>query len=106
MTAWAIVLAAGAGSLALRASVVLLVDRVSTPACLERLAPFVVPAAFTGIAATALVGPLSRAGAEAAALAAALTVTTVLAARGRSVPLAFAGGLVALWSITAITTAV
>lgn len=105
MTAWLIVVVAGAGSLALRASVALLVDRVTTPAWLEPTAALVVPAAFAGIAATALSGPLGRADRDAVALAVAVTTTAVLAARGRSTQLAFAVGLGVLWSTTAAIAA-
>jgi branched-subunit amino acid transport protein len=105
MSAWLIVLVAGAGSLALRASVALLVDRVTTPAWLEPTAALVVPAAFTGIAATTLAGPLGEVDRDAVLLGLAVTTTVVLAARGRSVPLAFAAGLGVLWSTTAVIAA-
>lgn len=48
MTVWLVVLGAGAGSFRFRLSVVALIDRISAPAALERLATFVVPVAFLG----------------------------------------------------------
>lgn len=104
MTAWMVVVLAGAGSFAMRACVVLMIDRLRTPEWLERLAGYVVPAAFTGLAATALAGPLGAADAEAGALLGAVVMTLVLAWRGRSVQLAFGAGVLTLWAITGLAS--
>lgn len=103
MNAWLVVLGAGAGSFLFRISIVALVDRVGAPASLERLAAFVVPAAFAGIATAALARPLVGGGVDALALGLAVVVTATCAARGRPVPVAFACGLVSLWATTALT---
>lgn len=102
MTAWLVVLGAGAGSFLFRLSVVALVDHVRAPAALERLATFVVPAAFAGLAAAALSQPLAGAGAEGISLGLAVLVAAITAARGRPVPTAFVAGLLTLWAATAV----
>ncbi len=60
MTAWVVILVAGAGSFLFRISVVALLGRFEPPPWLERVAGYVVPAAFAGVAATAAVAPMSR----------------------------------------------
>jgi branched-subunit amino acid transport protein len=101
MTAWLVVLGAGAGSFLFRLSIVALIDHISAPVALERLATFVVPAAFAGLAAAALAHPLADGGADGVSLGAAVLVTAVAAVRGRTVPIAFLGGLLTLWTATA-----
>lgn len=105
MTAWLVVLGAGAGSFLFRISIVALIDHISAPAALERLATFVVPAAFAGIAAAALAHPLADGGAGGFALGVAVLVTATCAARGRTVPIAFTCGLLSLWVTTAVAAA-
>lgn len=104
MTGWLIVLGAGAGSFLFRISVVALIDRISAPAALERVAMFVVPAAFAGLAAAALTRPLAAGGAVGLALALSVAVTATAAARGRSVPVAFTAGVLTMWLTTGIST--
>jgi branched-subunit amino acid transport protein len=101
VTAWMVVLGAGAGSFLFRLSVVALIDHISAPVTLERMATFVVPAAFSGLAAAALTRPLAAGGGAGVALGLAVLVTAVTAVRGRTVPVAFLSGLITLWSATA-----
>jgi branched-subunit amino acid transport protein len=103
MNDWIVVAVAGAGSFAFRLSIVALMDHVDTPAPIERLASYVVPAAFAGMAAVALVGPLREGGANALAPGVAVVVTAGIAHR-HPVHLAFLGGLAALWITTVLTT--
>ncbi len=104
MTAWAVVIAAGIGTYLLRVSVVAAIDRVRAPAAMERLAGFVIPAAFAGLAASALAGPVGTGGSEGLAVGSAAGVTLVVAARGRAAPVAFAAGLLTLWTVSALIT--
>lgn len=104
MTAWTVVLLAGLGSYLFRVSIVVAIDRLHAPAGMERLAGYVVPAAFAGLAASALIGPLSAGGSEGLAVGSAGLVTIALAGRGRSASTAFAGGLLTLWAISALFT--
>lgn len=102
MTAWIVMIGAGLGSLAFRLSIVALIDRIETPDWLEKLAAYVVPAAFAGIAAAALAAPVRAGGVEAIGPVVAVLVTAGVAARRHSVHLAFLGGLASLWITTAL----
>jgi len=100
MSAWLIVVLAGAGTFLLRVSVVALVDHVRMPAWLERTSALVSFAAFAALAASALRVPLGGGGMEAVRLAVAVSVAA-WTARRRPVPVAFLAGLGALWAATA-----
>ena len=104
MSPWIVVLVAGAGSFALRISLVALVDHVGSPEWLERVASYIVPAAFAGLAVTALARPVRVGGTHALAPLVAVAVTGAVARR-HPTHLAFVAGLVALWATTALTSA-
>jgi hypothetical protein len=53
-----------------------------------------------------LARPLARGDADGVALAVALVVTAATSARGRSVPVAFTGGLLSLWATSALAAIV
>ncbi|HSP04603.1 MAG TPA: AzlD domain-containing protein [Acidimicrobiales bacterium] len=102
MTAWTVVLLAGLGSYLFRVSIVFAIDRLRAPAGLERMAGYVVPAAFAGLAATAVIEPVAAGGGDGLAVGSAALVTLVLAGRGRPASAAFAGGLLTLWAVSAL----
>jgi branched-subunit amino acid transport protein len=102
VNAWIVVLAAGVGSFAFRISVVALIDHVRSPDWIGRLATYVVPAAFAGLAATALAEPVRAGGVDAIPPIVAV-VTTAVAARRHAAHRAFLFGLLALWAATAAT---
>jgi branched-subunit amino acid transport protein len=101
VNAMTVVVLAGVGSFLYRFSIVALIDRIATPKWLERVASFVVPAVFAGLAASALAGPVNRGGIDALAPVVAVAVTGALVVRGRAVPVAFASGLGSLWAVSA-----
>jgi branched-subunit amino acid transport protein len=102
MTAWHVVLLAGLGSYLFRVSIVVAIDHLHAPAGMERLAGYVIPAAFAGLAASALIGPVSAGGSEGLAVGSAGLVTVALAGRGRSASAAFSCGLLTLWAVSAL----
>ncbi|MCO8125926.1 AzlD domain-containing protein [Acidimicrobiia bacterium EGI L10123] len=102
MTAWTVILLAGLGSYLFRVSIVFAIDRLHAPAGMERMAGFVVPAAFAGLAAAALIEPLAARGGDGLAVGSAGIVTLALASRGRPPAAAFAGGLLTLWAVSAL----
>ena len=104
MNAWTVVVLAGLGSFAFRLSIVAFIDHIAAPEGLERLATFVMPAAFAGIAAAALAHPIGAGGTEALAPMVAVVTTAIVSGRGHSIHLAFLAGLGALWVTTALTT--
>lgn len=57
MITWVVVVGAGLGTYALRASLILAFGRQSVPAIVERTARFVAPAAMAAIAAGAIAAP-------------------------------------------------
>lgn len=103
MRAWTVVAIAGLGSFAFRVSIVALIDRIAVPEGLERLAAYVMPAAFAGMAAVALARPLGDGGTDALGPMVGVLVTAGLSARGCSIHLAFLAGLGALWATTVLT---
>jgi len=96
MTAWIVVLVAGAGSYLFRISVVLLLAGFEPPPWLTRVSGYVVPAAFAGLAAVALAAPVGRGAREAFPPLIAAAVTA-LVARAKPPSVAFATGLPVLW---------
>jgi branched-subunit amino acid transport protein len=102
MTAWTVVALAGLGSYLFRVSMVVAIDRLRAPAGMERMAGYVVPAAFAGLAAGALAGPVADGGGDGLALGSAALVTLALASRGRPASAAFAAGLLTLWAVSAL----
>lgn len=103
MNAWLAVLAAGVASYALRVGVVVVVSRRTLPAWFERVTAYVMPAVMAGLAATALVGPVSSEVATAAPVVAG-AIATVVVARLRSAALAVVAGMSALWTVSLIVT--
>jgi branched-subunit amino acid transport protein len=83
-----IVLAAGAATYALRIAMPMVLGRRTAPAWLQRTSPYVLPAAFAAMVATAVSGPEQLLAVGAAA---------GVAARTRSSVTAIAVGLPALW---------
>ena len=101
MTAWFVVLAAGAGCLAFRLSFVVLLARTDPPAQLQRLAGFVMPAAFAALAAGALATAARSGGVDAGGPIAAAVVTAFVARR-HCAPHALLAGMAVLWVSTAL----
>jgi branched-subunit amino acid transport protein len=106
VNAMTVVVLAGVGSFLFRFSIVALIDRIATPKWLERVASYVMPAVFAGLAASALAGPVSGGGIDALAPVVAVAVTGALVLRGRAVPIAFATGLGSLWAVSALVAIV
>lgn len=99
---WAIFLAMGVVTLALRASFLVLQDRVALPPGLQRALKYVPPAILAAIVAPALFapGPTSL-GPMDARLPAAL-VATIVAWRTRSVLATLTVGMATLWLVSAL----
>lgn len=102
MNALAVVVIAGLGSFFLRLSMVVLIDRVSALDHLERVAGYVIPAAFAGLAATALVEPVGGGFIEALPPVVAVVVTAAVALRHAPLHVSFLSGLGTLWTTTAV----
>jgi len=104
VSAFVVIVAAGAVSYAFRLAPAALVDRVRSIGRLDRAATYVVPATFAAVAAG---GVLARAEAGAGALAAlpplaAVLVAIAAARRTGSSLAAVAAGLPTLWALTAV----
>lgn len=99
---WAIFVAMGVVTLALRASFLVLQDRVALPPGLRRALTYVPPAILAAIVAPALLasGPTSIGPVDARLPAAVLA--TIVAWRTRSVLATLTVGMVALWLASAV----
>jgi branched-subunit amino acid transport protein len=103
MTAWIVVLAAGAGSYLLRLSMIMATDRVRLPTRLDQALALVAPAAFAALAATAIAEATLAAGAGLAPAPLAAAAVAVLAvARTGSPRAALLAGMPTLWLMTAV----
>jgi branched-subunit amino acid transport protein len=105
MNAWTVILAAGLGSYLFRLSMIVLFDRITMPAYLQRASELVAPAAFAALAAAgvaAACGGLGMTRAAAPLVAVAAAVIAVL--RTGSPQAAILAGMPALWVATALLT--
>ena len=103
MNAWTVILAAGLGSYLFRLSMIVLFDRITMPAYLQRASELVAPAAFAALAAAgvaAACGGLGMTRAAAPLVAVAAAVIAVL--RTGSPQAAILAGMPALWVATAL----
>lgn len=91
MRPWLVITAAGAGTYALRASLILLFSRVAVPALLERAFRYVAPAVLAALAVPAFVAPGGTVTFAAPQLAAGIA-GGVVAWRFRSVPATLVAG--------------
>jgi len=103
MNAWIVILAAGLGSFLFRLSMIVIFDRITMPAYLQRASEFVAPAAFAamaaaGVATVCLGLGISRATAPLVAVA----VAIIAVLRTRSPQAAILAGMPALWVATAL----
>jgi branched chain amino acid efflux pump len=103
MTAWLVILVAGLGTYVFRLSVIVLADRITMPAYLERATGFVAPGAFAALAATGVAASCLELGAtEAAAPLAAIAVAIIAVLRTGSAYAAILAGMPTLWIVTAV----
>ena len=103
MNAWTVILAAGLGSYLFRLSMIVLFDRITMPAYLERASGFVAPAAFAALAATGVATACTGLGiTQAAAPLAAVAAAVIAVLRTRSPQAAILVGMPALWVATAL----
>ena len=98
MTTWLVILAVGLGSYLFRISMVVLVDRIGSPARFEQAAALVVPSAFAALAAGGVVASsLGADGPAAVAPLAAVVAAAVAVRRTGSPQLAIVVGMPTLW---------
>jgi branched-subunit amino acid transport protein len=103
MNAWIVILAAGIGTLVLRAGVVVAADRVRIPRWLDRASALVAPAALAALAATNIAdAATSQSGAAAIAPLAAAAAGALAVARTGSAYTAMLVGMPVLWGMTAL----
>ena len=98
MNAWIVILAAGFGSYLFRLSAVVLLDRITMPAYLERASGLVAPAAFAALAAAGVATACTGLGAtQAAAPLAAGAAAVIAVLRTGSSYAAILVGMPTLW---------
>ena len=98
MNAWTVILAAGLGSYLFRLSMIVLFDRITMPASLERASQLVAPAAFAAMAAAGLATACMCLGAaQAAAPLAAVAAAVIAVLRTGSPQAAILAGLPVFW---------
>jgi branched chain amino acid efflux pump len=103
MNAWIVILTAGIGSYLFRLSTIVLVDRITMPASLERASRLVAPAAFAALAAAGVATACTGLGAsQAAAPLAALAVAVIAVLRTGSPSAAILAGMPTLWLTTSL----
>jgi branched-subunit amino acid transport protein len=103
MSVWLVVLAAGVGSYLFRLSMVMLVERIGTPARLARASTFVVPASFGALATGGVVANAAGAGVLPAIPPLAAVALAVAAVRRTGSPYtAIAAGMPTLWVLSAV----
>jgi len=103
MNAWTVILAAGSGSYLFRLSMIVLFDRITMPASLERASQLVAPAAFAAMAAAGLATAcMSIGAAQAAAPLAAVAAAVIAVLRTGSSQAAILAGLPVLWVTSAL----
>jgi branched-subunit amino acid transport protein len=98
MNAWTVILAAGLGSYLFRLSMIVLFDRITMPAYLQRASELVAPAAFAALAATGVATACTGLGVTRAAAPLAAAAAAVIAVlRTRSPQAAILVGMPTLW---------
>ncbi len=103
MKSWIVILAAGFGSYLFRLSTIVLVDRITMPAYLERASGLVAPAAFAALAATGVATACMGLGVtEAAAPLAAVAAAVIAVLRTGSSYAAILVGMPTLWITTSL----
>lgn len=102
MNAWTVILAAGLGSYLFRLSMIVLFDRITMPAYLQRASELVAPAAFAALAAAGVATVCMGLGARAAAPLAAVAAAVIAVLRTGSPQAAILAGMPALWVATAL----
>ena len=103
MNAWTVILAAGLGSYLFRLSMIVLFDRITMPAYLQRASRLVAPAAFAAMAAAGLATAcMSLGAARAAAPLAAVAAAVIAVLRTGSSQAAILVGMPVLWIATAL----
>jgi len=106
MTVWIVIIVAGLGSYLFRLSMIMLADRITMPAYLERATGFVAPAAFAALVAAAVAAACLELGAtRAAAPLAAVAVAVIAVLRTGSPYAAIFAGMPVLWIATALLSA-
>ena len=103
MSAWIVVVLAGALAYLLRISMLVVAARRGVPLVIERAARFAVPIAFAALAATSLASLVADAGADAVTSLLAVATGFVVAHRTGSSRAAIFVGLPALWLLTALS---
>jgi branched-subunit amino acid transport protein len=98
---WLAIALASLASYLCRVSMIVVVGRISVPGWFERVSVLVMPAAFAGLLAGAVVSSTANGARDGIALGAAAAVTALVAAR-RSPSLAVAAGMPALWVAHAV----
>ena len=103
MNTWIVILAAGLGSYLFRLSSIVLIDRITMPAYLERASGLVAPAAFAALAAAGVATACMGLGAtEAAAPLAAVAAAVIAVLRTGSSYTAILVGMPTLWITTSL----
>jgi len=103
MNAWIVILAAGLGSYLFRLSMIVLAERITMPAYLERASGLVAQAAFAALAAAGVATACRGLGAtQAAAPLAAVAAAVIAVLRTGSPQAAILAGMPALWVATTL----
>lgn len=103
MNAWIVILAAGFGSYLFRLSTIVLIDRITMPAYLERASELVAPAAFAALAAAGVATACTGLGVtQAAAPLAAVAAAVIAVLRTGSSYAALLVGMPTLWITTSL----
>jgi len=103
MNAWTVILVAGLGSYLFRLSMIVLFDRITMPAYLQRASELVAPAAFAALAAAGVAAASGGLGiTQAAAPLAAVAAAVIAVLRTGSPQAAILAGMPALWLATAL----
>jgi len=102
MSAWVVVVLAGAGSYLFRISMLVVAARSGVPAVIERAGRFAVAIAFGALAATSRAGLVARTGAASFGPILAVVVGVVVARRTGSSRAAIFVGMPTLWLLAAL----
>jgi len=103
MNAWTVILAAGLGSYLFRLSMIVLFDRITMPAFLERASQLVAPAAFAAMAAAGLATACMGQGTvQAAPSLAAVAAAIIAVLRTGSSQAAILAGMPVFWLTTVL----
>jgi branched-subunit amino acid transport protein len=106
MSVWLVIVLAGLGSYLFRISMVVLADRMTMPAQLERASTFVAPAAFAALAAGGIAANTASVDVAGWAAPVAAVVVAVKAVRLTGRPYAaLLAGMPTLWILSAVVPA-